>query len=437
VFVLLSIPVVFGEITSTTVNIANYTINSNNYESLDLVYTSDNGNSARLKSKSNPNNRVSFYAFNLNNLDEETDYEQKLTHWWPKILIYLYNDTIGRSPSKDDFVSNATVDGMTSYIAVGRDINGVLCAVAAWPTSDGQSVLGAVISWDSDKAISYVLKSIKVSQSTITENQAKERNPNVGELLYADDFSGSAPKWDTGRNQNVSVTYENGRMHIDVIRNHTKAWASLPGDKVFGNFMIEVEASKENGMDRSAYGVFLRRIDKENYYRFKISGLGQYGFEKNLNGKWINIIPWTNSSAIRTGNATNLIRVECSGDKFAFYVNNEKLRNCTDNSFAAGSIGFEVATFEMGMVLASFDDLKVWELYSEAASTGQIQIERGATLSEQSNYDGPTKALRKPINLNQSAAVALHKKSATLQELGQTAAAEQAFASARELGYNG
>jgi Flp pilus assembly protein TadD len=112
------------------------------------------------------------------------------------------------------------------------------------------------------------------------------------------------------------------------------------------------------------------------------------------------------------------------------------LGNCTDNSFTAGNIGFEVATAEMGMVHASFDNLSVWAISSEAASPGQTQVDSGAALGH-SNYDDHTKDLREPIDLSQSDASAWYNRSVTLQELGQTAEAQAAFAKARELGYKG
>jgi Tfp pilus assembly protein PilF len=313
-----------------TASTGNYSIAFDSQDEMNSVYTSGNGNSVRLESRNNLNNEVSLYAFSLNDLDKGKDYREKLTHWWPKIHMYLYNETTGKYPSKEDYVPNATVDGMASYVAVGYNKKGVLCSIAAWPTSDGQSVLGAVISWDSVKPISYILKSIKVNskQSATVENQANEQNLMVGKLLYSDDFSGTSPEWKTWEDQNASVTYENGKIHIIVSKGHKGARESLPGSQIFGNFIMEVEASKVSGPDRSAYGVILRRTDKESYYRFKISGLGQYGFERNLNGK------------------------------------------CTDNSFTAGNIGFEVATAEMGMVHASFDNLSVWAISSEAASPG-------------------------------------------------------------------
>jgi hypothetical protein len=72
---------------------------------------------------------------------------------------------------------------------------------------------------------------------------------------------------------------------------------------------------------------------------------------------------WKKSSAIHTGNATNLIRVISDGDKLFFYVNNIGLDNYTDGSFSSGMIGLAAGTlYTPGAVTIGFDNIRIWDI---------------------------------------------------------------------------
>lgn len=184
-------------------------------------------------------------------------------------------------------------------------------------------------------------------------------------LLYLNDFSSSLPivsPRDYKKEYNAAC--KTGRLHITVLKDAYVAAVALPKGTVFGDFTISVEAAKESGPDDGDYGVILRQIDDNNYYRFRISGDGYYGFDKLQNGNWMELVPLNKSDAIHKGKASNLIKVDCNGNRFAFSVNGAKLGEVTDDSFAYGGIGLEVGTHSAGNVHASFDNMKVWELPS-------------------------------------------------------------------------
>jgi hypothetical protein len=183
-------------------------------------------------------------------------------------------------------------------------------------------------------------------------------------VLYSDDFSDINSGWSkkSSSPKESEVGYEDGKYLITVFRENGSASAWLKRD--FNDFVIEVEATKEGGPDGNGYGVILRRLE-DNFYRFEISGDGYYQFDKRQDGKWIDIIPWTRSITINTGEATNVIKVECNGDEFAFYVNGVELGICTDESFIAGEIGLEIGTLTEGGSRVSFDNLKVWAIGSD------------------------------------------------------------------------
>lgn len=205
---------------------------------------------------------------------------------------------------------------------------------------------------------------IPLNRSAQSDRQpAKEvvaKATTAQKLLYSDDFSDANSGWATGPPSQISWTgYKNGKYQIEVFQQGK--YTSVCKLREFTDFVMEVEAAIDKGYS-NAYGVILRQVDKDNFYRFKVSGLGAYGFDKMQNGDWVDIIPWSRSNAIHGGKATNLIKVECKGDKFQFYVNGIELRECTDDSFNSGHIGIEAERFDEEGLQVSFDNLNVWDL---------------------------------------------------------------------------
>jgi hypothetical protein len=228
--------------------------------------------------------------------------------------------------------------------------------------------IGLVAGARDDGEVHVSFDNLKVWAIPSEEKEVETTREDGGQkLLYSDDFSDVNSGWATKSStpETVSTGYEDGKYQITVFPKETvsKSWLT----RTFSNFVMEVEATYEAGPDNNSYGVILRLSDNE-YYEFKISGTGYYGFDKLQDGQWTYLIPWTQSTAINTGKATNLIKVACEGDKFTFYVNDIKLGDCNDNSFSSGYIGLAAETLEAGGAKVSFDNLKVWGVGAAAVS---------------------------------------------------------------------
>lgn len=182
-----------------------------------------------------------------------------------------------------------------------------------------------------------------------------------GKLLYEDNFSTSkGGLWAASIDANFSRYYQNGSYEMVV--NPINSWRSVSVGKDYGDIILEVEATQKTGQNDNVYGVIVRRVDWNNYYNFLISGDGYYKVAKLQNNSW-SVAGWNKSSAIKTGKATNVIRVVCNGDEFSFYVNDVLLQNYTDSSFSSGQIGLTAGTnYAPGSVTIDFDDLRIWEI---------------------------------------------------------------------------
>jgi hypothetical protein len=184
----------------------------------------------------------------------------------------------------------------------------------------------------------------------------------AGNLLYSDNFTARKESgWFIYSDSNYTKYYEDGKYHISLFKKGLSAW-EFTKRKDFRDFILEVDAAQEGGPDDNDYGVVTRYADGGNYSLILISGDGFYGYARRENSSWITPIKWIRSTAIKTGNATNALKVVSKGEALTFYVNGAKVGNFTDNKPISGKIGFWAESFLDGGAQASFDNLKVWAI---------------------------------------------------------------------------
>ncbi|MGV8126001.1 MAG: hypothetical protein ACP5PV_02155 [Methanothrix sp.] len=205
---------------------------------------------------------------------------------------------------------------------------------------------------------------VMLNYLTISLAQVSQTN-----LLYEDNFSTSKNSlFSIYSDANSSAYFKDGKYRMTATP--PNGWASYYSGNKSSDIVMEVEATQVSGPNDNAYGVGFRD-DWINSYVFLISGDGYYHYDKLMNDAWLPIryqkwkpIIWNKSSAIHTGNSTNLIRVSCKGDEFSFYINDIKVDTFRDidNSIPSGGIGLIAAAGgSLGDVTIDFDNLRIWE----------------------------------------------------------------------------
>jgi len=262
-------------------------------------------------------------------------------------------------PDGTSKTETTSYDGSYTFIGLSPGTYTVSEVLQSGWSATSPASRSATISSSDEKGVSFWNTE---PGETVPANEKLEAVSTTHRILYSDDFSDSNSGFATKSSDPdaASLGYKNGEYQITVLQKNRAISSYLT--RSFSNFELEVEATEEGGPNDNDYGVIFRHSDNGKYYRFKISGEGNYGFDKLEDGKWSDIIPWTRSTAINIGRATNFIKAECNGNKFTFYVNGIKLGDCTDNSYASGNIGLEAGTHEYGGVQVGFDNLKVWAI---------------------------------------------------------------------------
>ena len=158
--------------------------------------------------------------------------------------------------------------------------------------------------------------------------QEQEGAPGV---LYQTDFENEAQfaDWEQFDDGFISATISDGQLIVAVnALTDTGGWSGL--NLTFDDFVLDVDATKLAGPDDNAIIVIFRLTDSENYNRFDISSDGFYAVSRVRDGVPEIVSDWNTSPAIRTGEATNHIRVIAVGDTFRFEVNDTPLLLCVN-----------------------------------------------------------------------------------------------------------
>ncbi len=177
-------------------------------------------------------------------------------------------------------------------------------------------------------------------------------------LVYEDDFSDPFSGWDDAFDTYTTKQYGNNRYQIEVTTSNLVAWGLANRD--VADFEVEVAAKLEDGPVDNTYGLLFRFQDRDNFYRFDISGDGFFLLSKFFNSEWITLVDWTASEHINTGvSANNVLKVSAFGPDITVWANGQALASVTDDSLTHGNFGFFASTFDEPPVWVSYDNLKL------------------------------------------------------------------------------
>lgn len=193
---------------------------------------------------------------------------------------------------------------------------------------------------------------------------AERTNPDEGEPTGSlrDEFvPGRTGNWLLEQDEVGSSTLVNDQLLITVAAPNTLQYAALD-DRLFSDFVLEVDAWQRAGPPESSYGVLFRLQDDGRFYRFDITSNGLFMIERrNADGTWARLIPeWTATAAINQGlNVANRLKVIAAGSEMAFYVNDILLIQLSDPTLTEGRIALDAGSFAGNTLQVAFDNLSV------------------------------------------------------------------------------
>ncbi|MGQ9710844.1 MAG: hypothetical protein ACUVXE_10305 [Anaerolineae bacterium] len=179
-------------------------------------------------------------------------------------------------------------------------------------------------------------------------------------VLFQDEFSNPKSGWEVAEYDTGKVGYGDGHYYVISYGDGNTMWGVA--NRSFDNLVIDVDATSVSGPanNNNDYGVICR-TDQENgvgYYML-ISSDGYYAIVKATDAGFEWLVDFTESDAIRQGNATNHIRAVCNGRKLSLYVNGQLLGEAEDSEFSSGDIALTATSYESEAAEIWFDNLTV------------------------------------------------------------------------------
>jgi len=183
--------------------------------------------------------------------------------------------------------------------------------------------------------------------------------------LLEDDFS-DGDTWGTGADDDHSIKYSNGALHMSVNKDLYFV-LSTPSGEDYENIHIEVTAFNHSTDSTGAFGIICNlQITNTSYY-FAITGNGKYAIGKyTFAGDTLltNDGQWGDSDLIKSGADSYRIGADCgSNGTLILYVDGQQIDSASDTAYASGNVGlFAWSGEELNGTDVSFDDFVVKKL---------------------------------------------------------------------------
>jgi hypothetical protein len=115
-----------------------------------------------------------------------------------------------------------------------------------------------------------------------------------------------------------------------------------------GDLAVTAAFRKVGGSPGGGYGLIVRdqgpgprdgRRQDGRFYVFEAGDRGEVGAWRREGDRWVDLLPWTPSAAVRPGGAANELTVQAVGQRVTFLVNGSVVASLTDPVLTAGAVG--------------------------------------------------------------------------------------------------
>jgi hypothetical protein len=133
---------------------------------------------------------------------------------------------------------------------------------------------------------------------------------------------------------------------------------NVPGVPEVSDLVISGSFHKTGGPSGGGYGLIGRsatpldgQAQDGRFYVFEVGDKGTLGIWLREESKWVDLVPWTASDAVKTAGATNELSVSALGDTMSVVVNGVPVTSVRDTTLSRGGVGVFVGGDENQVVL--------------------------------------------------------------------------------------
>ena len=244
--------------------------------------------------------------------------------------------------------------GLAALVVIGVGLVVMLIALASLGTNGNTNNLNANTRNENRNSNSNVSANANVSN---TNANANATIPNS----LVDDFS--QQKWPVATSDYGRIWYDGGEYHMSSKERMYVVMYAPSDEYSTENATVKVTARSVNGDVPSAgFGLMVHCAQSKTKqledYALLIYPSDQPAYEiiKHKNGTQSSVVTKTESSAIKSGSAPNLLEVRIRGAELSFYANGQFLTKINDTeNYRHGRTGF----YTSDVYEVAFDDLSI------------------------------------------------------------------------------
>lgn len=163
-------------------------------------------------------------------------------------------------------------------------------------------------------------------------------------VVIQDTFRDNARNWNVRNDDYGKSSISGGKLLFEKTRDDgvSFVWTEAKLDPE-RDFLVEATFTKVSGEDNNAISIAWGVKNAEANYVFGYSGDGHYRYTKWSGGTSSARISWTESAAVKKGNATNTIAVSKTGDTLSFIINGAVVGTGRFESLQGSNVGIALS----------------------------------------------------------------------------------------------
>jgi len=188
----------------------------------------------------------------------------------------------------------------------------------------------------------------------------------TGEVLLTDSFDNPAAARLSSQSDDPAVEqgYIEGEYQVRL-SSAAKPFRAVAANSAFTNLQVAVDARLAEGTEDRWVGVACRLNPKDGTAQFyallAAPATGQFALSNFDGYRWIYLIPFKPSDAVRRGNASNHLELTCVGSSLIARINGIEVASVVDRTYDSGFVAVVVGRNEAIPAEARFDNLIVRE----------------------------------------------------------------------------
>jgi len=176
--------------------------------------------------------------------------------------------------------------------------------------------------------------------------------------MLDEDFTDNRHRWPD--NPDSTAWLANGSYRLRTRQPGQFVALSAPISEALRDVQVTATFRKVDGPAGGGYGIIIRDQSRHSsdgitqtghFYVLEVGDKGEIGVWRREVDRWIDLVPWRASQAVRTGIEPNQLFVQAEGQTFTLIVNGSEVAKIVDDALSEGAVGVFVGGDQNDVVL--------------------------------------------------------------------------------------